>query len=150
MVAYRQRRQENAIPSLVSAIRAYGDEFYAQLNNQRKAARRAAREAAMAKHRDKFGQAYEDYLTAQEEWLRCEHPDSYRPFEQSRATERKRLVKSSRLVTNMDSLLGLFDSEKKRKQDFCSFFLGREPGVLDFWDWDAELNPSPLRKATQR
>ena len=122
---------------LAVALRLRGDSFYlrhkAAVKARKVRVEMAAREAHEAAHRADWM----EYLKAEERRVKDQAPEVYAHFEARRADELRRMIES-RWVRFTHERLTRFDGEERRVLDFQTFLAGE---VLDFWTWDAQLNP---------
>ena len=136
-----------AKPNLSLALVPYGDAFLRGLQRQHAAQRRAADEAARAAHETAFSARWQNYLRSAEADLQASHPDLYATFRQDR--DRVRQSMSGGLFTARPEILASFDGEAARLADFASFFHHHSQcPVLDFWQWDQQLNPDKFETKT--
>ena len=142
-VQEHQRYNEKAVPSFVSALRAYGDEFFKRHQARREEADRQARQQAATDHQARYEQKWMGYLRQKEKEFKKQRPDDFAEFEQAREEERDKLVNGAWQM-NREERLTRFDGEERRLEDFLEFF---SEDVLDFWDWDEQLNPKRLNEA---
>lgn len=142
----REKTRDNSkfVVSLVLAARSYGDAFFQGHQTRKECAFREALTAARWSHKDQFAEAHMAYLRTLEERYKAEHLDDFGAFEEDRAGKRLEIV-NQRFAYGKEERLEHFDSEAEYLKAFQQFFSDPEESpipVLEFWDWDAELNPS--------
>ena len=133
-----------AKPNLSFALVLYADEFLRLLQSETAALQKKALGEAKEAHYKVFLADYLHYLKAAEISLQQDNAGLYEEFTAERDHVRK-LMSSGPFMTQGDRLLQ-FDDEVNRLLDFADFFEKR-PGksVLNFWEWDARLNPQGLK-----
>jgi hypothetical protein len=87
------------------------------------------------RHETSQRQNYSSYLRARLTEIQAQDPEAYRLFLQETAAER---LQNEKLIASMELRERLVD---KLVQEY--FSRGDEHQVLDFWAWDAALNPDP-------
>ena len=97
-----------------------------------------AYEEARRLHEEHFRDEYTAYFAARIERIRLENPTEWKAFEEATAGERRKTFKLISEESGMGK--GIFQSM------VCDYF-GEHPRcpVLNFWQWDATLNPKPFR-----
>lgn len=95
----------------------------------------AIRQQARISHAEAFRAAYEAYLGQMLSQAPQSQPDAFADFLAQEAAERGKLQK-------IGFSLRKFDTQGQRLVRFRQFFTGK--GVLEFWDWDRDLNPERL------
>ena len=95
----------------------------------------AIRQQERMSHVETFRAAYEAYLGQMLSQVPQSQPDAFADFLAQDAVERGKLQ-------NMGFSLRKFDTLGQRLVRFRQFFAGK--GVLEFWDWDRDLNPEKL------
>jgi hypothetical protein len=137
------------LPKSVAAwLRAYGDEFYLNLMERRRQGERQALAAAKKAHQERFSQAFQEYLREQEKELRENYPDLYTRFledeEEARGRFERMLPAGSKF---RGEALRTFDEESEHLERLTAFLRGQDGApVVDFWTWDAELNPERFER----
>ncbi len=123
---------------------------YQQTQERRERAKRGAQtarlKAARDAHEERYHAQYQDYLREMDRRIREGDPDSYRAFEESTARKRAEVCTGP---VRPDSGIGKrmlerFDREEQHLERLREFF--RDAGVLDFWQWDATLNPDRFQE----
>ena len=101
-----------------------------------------AREA----HQRQFMPDYVSYLRQTENGLKRVNPSVYGEFEKHRERLRK-LMTSGPFLASAERL-SHFENAESRLLDFAGFFQAHPKKlVLNFWEWDASLNPSSFKVA---
>lgn len=150
----REKTRDNSkfVVSLVLAARSYGDAFFQGHQTRKECAFREALTTARWSHKDQFAEAHIAYLRTLEERYKAEYPDDFAAFEEDRAGKRLEIV-NQRFAYGKEERLEHFDSEAEYLKAFQQFFSDPEESpipVLEFWDWDAELNPSHFDESSIR
>lgn len=96
---------------------------------------RAVRQQARISHAEAFRAAYEAYLEEMLSQMPQSQPDAFVSFLAQEEAEREKLQR-------IGFSLKKFDTQGQRLVRFRQFFTGM--GVLEFWDWDRDLNPKKL------
>lgn len=123
--------------SLAFSLRIRGDGFYLRHTAAMKAKRVKAERAAMEAHEAAHRAEWIAYLKTESERVKEERAEDYARFEAHRADERRRMIESPFAVFT-EERLARYDGQERRILDFQKFFAGE---VLDFWKWDARMNP---------
>ena len=129
-----------AKPNLSYALTLYGGLFLSQRQREAAAHRKKALGTAKERHQAAFYVRYEDYLRQTEIALQKADSALYAAYLEHRRETRHRMT-GGLLLASADTL-AKFDSERSRLLCLAEF-LHRHPRypVLDFWEWDAQLNP---------
>ena len=129
-----------AKPNLSYALTLYGGLFLSQRQREAAAHRKKALGTAKERHQAAFYVRYEDYLRQTEIALQKADAALYAAFLEHRGETRQRM--NGGLFLASADTLAKFESERSRLLCFAEF-LHRHPEhpVLDFWEWDARLNP---------
>lgn len=144
------REQENANPgmprSLKLALTRHGDAFVVDFKQKVRSAARKAGERARKQHYARHRDDYINYLREREHQLRDENPLLYASFEQEEARQRAFLAKSPYCQSPefIEQMLAGFDSDKEHMKRFCEFYNALDGTILDFWEWDREINPTSM------
>ena len=136
-----------AKPNLSFALTLFGAQFLAQWQREAAARRRKALGTAREQHQGAFYARYEDYLRQREIALQKADAALYAAFLEHRSDTRHRM--NGGLFLASADTLAKFDSERSRLHGFAEFFHrhAQQP-VLDFWEWDARLNPRRFGSGT--
>ncbi len=153
LVRDRHRANPKASPNLSFALVLFGDSFLRLLESEGTARRRETTDKAREAHQAAFRGAYLAYLRTAELELQQAQASVYEAFTQHRQRLR-RLMSSGPFLTSGERL-ARFESEESRLLDFADFFQKHpQQIVLEFWAWDAQLNPrrfgSQSTRATPR
>jgi len=136
----RHQGEAKAKPNLSYALTLFGDQFLHQVQRDAATGRKQALGKARECHQAAFFGRYEDYLRQSEIALQRASPALYAAFLERRQETRHRLLGGLFLASA--ETLARFDSERSRLLGFAEFFHRHpEHPVLDFWEWDARLNP---------
>lgn len=139
----KQNGDSNAKAYLRTALTLYADEFLRLAHRGFRNQRHAALQEAKERHQKEFLSAYHEYLRQTETRLRDASPAAYGRFEERRAQERDCMA---RTLSNPAKVLVGWETEQCRLDAFAEFFAKHpEYPVLDFWRWDAQLNPGRLQ-----
>ncbi|MDQ3255184.1 MAG: replication initiation protein, partial [Acidobacteriota bacterium] len=96
-------------------------------------------EKARERHKISFDEAYSDYLGEREAEIKTTHPNDYQVFEEYLSTPARVQTMRHLKLENLRRLtVELWFAEFFRDHDKCR--------VLDFWQWDAEINPGRFQK----
>ncbi len=125
------------------ALTLRGDAFYQRQKTAMKLERIRAEQTARDNHLALHRADWIAYLKTEAERVKEERPDDFAQFESHRAEERRRMIESPWAVF-IEERLARYDREERRLLDFQKFFA---PEILDFWTWDARLNPKPFNPA---
>ncbi len=126
---------------LYDAIRSeYGppkgyDAAHQREQDKQARSQQAVRQQARINHAEAFRTAYEAYLEDILSLMPQSQPDAFASFLAQEETEREKLKR-------IGFSLKKFDTQGQRLVRFRQFFTGQ--GVLEFWDWDRDLNPEKL------
>ena len=140
MVRERHQGDPKAKPNLSFALTLLGGLFLAQWQREAAAHRKKALGVARERHQAAFYARYEDYLRQTEIALQKADSALYAAFLERRE-ETCHNMTSGKWVVPADAV-AKFEGERSRLFGFSEFF-HRHPQypVLDFWAWDARLNP---------
>ncbi len=145
VIAYHHRSKREKFPSLVAAIRQFGDEFYARLRQSTEADRQAKFRDAQAAHFERNRGAYLAYLRTQLKTHERQESKLYAAF-LAEETEALQALKRNQFGLKIEKLLETFTSEAARLDRFERFLVfAEDSSVLDFWSWDRELNPKKFQ-----
>ena len=122
----KEKFRENSIISCTLALRNYGDAFYIQLKNKRDRILNEEEAKAAEIHLNKYLSNYQMYLKSEEERIKREEPERYNKWF-------NKFEKRPRFSAE--------DPEKSRL-----YTLRDDAGLLDFWEWDAKVNPEPYKE----
>jgi hypothetical protein len=124
-------RENYELPEAVVKMKAKAEEV------QQEKAKRAYQEARQ-NHELRFRVTFSEYVTRRISEIKECHPESYRAFEEATAEERRKTFK----VIGPESHIGQATFEAM----ICEYFHDHpEHPILDFWQWDAQLNPEPFK-----
>lgn len=144
----RDKEQANAaMPrSLKLALTRHGDAFLVDFKRKVQDSRKKATERARKQHYERFKEDYRDYLREREQAIREENPLLYDAFEQEEARQRAFLEESPfcRSREFVNEMLAGFDNETEHVKRFYEFFREQDGTILEFWEWDREINPTKL------
>lgn len=95
-------------------------------------------EESRTKHEVRFREAYSDYLTSRIGQVEIEHPEAYSAFLEATREERERTSKVLRSTPNLTQrMFEAMALQYFHKHSDCP--------ILDFWEWDAQMNPEPFK-----
>lgn len=130
-------RSKNAPkPWLVWAIGVYGAEFIGRYRDRSRQASGASLHEARRAHESLFADQYQAYLRDAECRCQREQPELYDAFLAHRADINSKLRLS-------DATRARLASEPSRLSAFAEFMRGRGTPLLEFWEWDRQLNARP-------
>ncbi len=113
-----------------------GYEAVRQRDREKQArAQQAVRQQARISHAEAFRADYEAYLEGMLSRMPQSQPDAFAAFAAQDEAERRKLQA-------IGLSLRKFESQGQRLVRFRQFFAGK--GVLEFWEWDRQLNPKPF------
>ncbi len=111
------------------------DEAHQREQDKQARSHQAVRQQARISHAEAFRAAYEAYLEEMLSQMPQSQPDAFASFLAQEEAERSKL-------RQIGFSLKKFDTQGQRLVRFRQFFTGR--GVLEFWDWDRDINPEKL------
>ncbi|MCP5523246.1 MAG: hypothetical protein H7A46_17055 [Verrucomicrobiales bacterium] len=130
----------HAKPNLSLALVPHGDGFLRLLQRETQARHQKALGKARAAHEAAFSGQWQAYVMAAEVRLQGQHAALYATFVQERDRQRHAMT-GGRIVASAETL-ARFDADSARLQAFAEFFRNHpDCPVLDFWQWDQQLNP---------
>ncbi len=139
----RHHGDSRAKPNLSFALVLYGDKFLRLLHTKIMARQEQALGQAREAHQKMFLPEFICYLRQAEEALQQGNQAAYETFTSHRARLRGLMTAGPFLLSA--ERVAQFDSERGRLLDLGEFFQAKpNPPVLDFWRWDARLNPRPF------
>ncbi len=127
-----------AIVSLVIGLRSHGDFFFEQIRRARSKISAAKRQAAQEDHKRQFTAQWLDYLRMAERDFEHDRTEEYTRFVSEREARMER-IRSSPYARLVETACSSVNQADQRLRDFQRFF---PAAVLDFWQWDQELNPN--------
>lgn len=145
MLREKHQSDAKAKPNLSFALVLYGDKFLRVLQQEATTRKTKALGAAREAHQRAFRLAYISYLRDTEIHMQQANAALYETFVKHRQAVR-RLMTGGPFLASAERLARL-ENEESRLLDFASFFkTDRQKPVLDFWEWDARLNPARFGK----
>lgn len=141
-VAENLRGKEAKIVSFVAALRSYGDQYFGGFESRIREERERERYRLLAKaqeaHEARFSPQHRRYLKKAFARFSKRRPGEMARFE----AERKRSLTGGGFHQPSPEMLARLDTEAARLDAFQRHFADFDGDpVLDFWDWDAKLNP---------
>jgi hypothetical protein len=127
----RERKTDRDVISFVLALRMHGDAWLLRFIREQKTLRIQEEEAAKTKHRQRYEAEWLAFIAQSELSCRSTKREAYSAFARRFADSKWRLSGT--------------DSERARLLEFRNSF-----GLPDFWQWDAEFNPSRFRAPEER
>lgn len=140
-----QGRDPKAKPYLSGALVQFGSAFRRKLRAASEASTQTAIQAAKEAHQDAFSAEYMAYLGLREKSCQTASPAFYEAFAnewQKRCDE----MANGRVRLSAQTLARL-QTDTARIHAFVEY--ARKTGgfpILEFWDWDAQENPTPFRQ----
>ena len=133
-----------ALRSFVVAVRTHGDKFYLTLLERRKKERRQAINEARKSHEHLFKDAYSNYLRTRETEIQVEFAEYHKEFIQENDAARRRITDGPFALHGhiKERVLTSFDTEEGRLERLREFCIKRSIPVLNFWEWDKNINPN--------
>ncbi len=142
-VRQNQDPSKGPIRSLSYAMRAFGDRFFIKVEEEEKARKREVTDRARRAHEEKYSEEFAQYHRGLLQQFSDQDPLVVERFEQGVQTRIDRMVNMSpRYVERMNQS---FSDPNERAQMFVEFLkTDTEFEVLEFWAWDAKMNPAPF------
>lgn len=101
-----------------------------------------ALETARERHQQRFGETYSAYVRQRVEEIKKSHHEAYRTFEETSAEDHK---KTEHILRGRPFL-----AQKVFEGEAVNYFCNHpECPILDFWQWDKEINPTPFKESAK-